>query len=61
MQKSVKQITEATKTPTGNSDELDKRKDAYIEVLKKLGKEEQRAAVADMLDAFTDMGLMPLK
>jgi len=66
VEKPVSKIKEAVKTPelpqsTLNSEELDKHKKAYIEVLKKLGKAEQEAAVAEMLRAFTDMGLMPTK
>ena len=66
LDKSVSKIKEAVKDPdplpesTRNSDELDKRKAAYLEVLKKLTKAQQEAAVADMLKAFTEMGLMPL-
>jgi hypothetical protein len=56
---SVSKIKEATKTstPPRASDEVDKRKKAYLEVLKKLGRAEQEAAVADMLKAFADLGL----
>jgi hypothetical protein len=64
---SVSKIKEAVKTPealpqstpqsTANSNEVDKLKKAYIEALKKLGKAEQEAAVADMLKAFADLGL----
>lgn len=64
VEKSVKKITEATKPlpqSTASSDELDKLKKSYIEALKKLGKAEQEAAVAGMLKAFTDMGLMQSK
>ena len=64
VEKSVKKITEATKPlpqSTASSDELDKLKNAYIEVLKKLGMAEQQAAAAEMLKAFADMGLMPPK
>jgi hypothetical protein len=60
VEKSVKQITEATKSlpqRTANSERLDKLKKSYLEVLKKLGKAEQEAAVAEMLKAFADMGL----
>jgi hypothetical protein len=64
---SVSKIKEAVKPPdplpqsTRNSEQLDKRKKSYLEALKKLGKPEQEAAVAEMLKAFADLGLMPTK
>jgi hypothetical protein len=58
--KKVSEIKEAVREPptsTAISDKLDKLKTAYLETMKKLGKSEQQAAVAELLKELAAMGL----